>query len=124
MPKPSLYKEEYIARAEEFFSDAEWDDEKKMWLFPSRVRFARMIGVTMQTVQNWEKEFPEFGAVMANGIENSKELRVAFAENEKINPVFAKYVLSSAYGMRERSAVDIGNDEGKPFEVNIRIVES
>jgi hypothetical protein len=32
-------------------------------------------------------------------------------------------VLGSAYGMTEKSAVEVGGMEGKPFEVSINVVK-
>ena len=120
--RPSTYKPEYVAMAREFFRDAHWDEEKKLWVFPSRVWFADYIHTSLYTVKDWEKAHPEFAHAIAEGIERSKELRIIYAENEKINPTFAKYVLSSAYGMTEKSAVEVGNAENKPFDLNINIV--
>lgn len=120
--RPTTFKEEYIEKARQFFSKAHWDEEFKVWKFPSRVWFADHIGTPLSTVKLWEKTHKEFADAIADGIERSKELRVTFAENEKINPAFAKYVLSSAYGMTEKSALEVGNAEDKPFELNINIV--
>ena len=120
--RPTVYRKEYVDEARIFFSKAHWDKENKLWKFPSRVWFADRIHVSLNTVKAWEKAHPEFGAVIESGIERSKELRIAFAENGKINPAFAKYVLSSAYGMTEKSAVEVGNIENKAFELNINVV--
>lgn len=120
--RPTTYKEEYVEQARQFFAQAHWDEDYKVWKFPSRVWFADHIHTPLETVKGWEKAHPEFAAAIAEGIERSKELRVTFAENEKINPAFAKYVLSSAYGMTEKSALEVGNAEDKPFELNINIV--
>lgn len=120
--RPTTYKPEYVDAAREFFSDAHWDEKNKLWKFPSRVWFADHIHTPLNTVKEWEKAHPEFGAAIAEGIERSKELRITYAENEKINPAFAKYVLSSAYGMTEKSALEVGNAENKPFELNINVV--
>ena len=121
--RPAKYDPSYRDLAATFFSEVRWVEEYKCWQFPSRVFFARSIGVALQTVKNWEKEYEDFGAVIAEGIEHAKELRMMFAENEKVNPAFSKFVLGSAYGMTEKSAVEVTGSEGKPFEVNIRIVE-
>jgi hypothetical protein len=120
--RPTSYREEYVEAARRFFKKAHWDEENKLWKFPSRVWFAEHINTPLQTVKDWEKAHPEFGDAIAEGIERSKELRITFAENEKINPAFAKYVLSSAYGMTEKSAVEVGNIENKAFELNINVV--
>jgi hypothetical protein len=121
--RPEKYDSSYRDLAAAFFSEVRWVEEYKCWQFPSRVFFARSIGVALNTVKNWEKEHEDFGRVMAEGIEHSKELRVMFAENEKVNPAFSKFVLGSAYGMTEKSAVEVGGMEGKPFEVNINVVK-
>lgn len=120
--RPTKYDASYVDMAAEFFAEPRWREDYKCWQFPSRVFFARHIGVCLGTVKNWEKEHEEFGRVMADGIEHSKELRVMFAENEKVNPAFSKFVLGSAYGMTEKSAMELTGSEGKPFEVNITVV--
>ena len=121
--RPSKYDPAYRDMAAEYFAAPIWREDYKCWQFPSRVFFARHIGVALSTVKLWEKEHEDFGRVMAEGIEHSKELRVMFAENEKVNPAFSKFVLGSAYGMTEKSAVEVGGMEGKPFEVNINVVK-
>ena len=120
--RPTTYKPEYVDMAREFFSDAQWDEDRKLWKFPSRVWFADYINTPLRTVKDWEQAHPEFAEAIAEGIERSKELRIIYAENEKINPAFAKYVLSSAYGMTEKSALEVGNADNKPFELNINVV--
>lgn len=120
--RPTTYKPEYVDMAREFFSDAHWDEDRKLWKFPSRVWFADHINTPLRTVKDWEQAHPEFAEAIAEGIERSKELRIIYAENEKINPAFAKYVLSSAYGMTEKSALEVGNMENKAFELNINVV--
>ena len=120
--RPTKFRPEYVDLAREYFTKPTWNDEFGIWIFPTRVYFAKMLGVDLQSVKNWEAEHEEFGKAIAEGIDNSKELRISFAENEKINPMFTKFVLASAYGMTEKSAVDIGSGDGKPFEVNIRVI--
>lgn len=121
--RPTLFKEEYIEEARRYFARAHWDEEYKVWMFPNRVWFADHLGVALNTIKGWEEKHPEFGQVVAEGIERARELRITFAENEKVNPIFAKFVLGSAYGMTEKSALEIGQEKDKPFELNINIVE-
>lgn len=121
--RPTKYDPAYRDMAAAYFAEPIWREEYQCWQFPSRVFFARHIGVALATVKNWEKEHEDFGAVMAEGIEHAKELRVMFAENEKVNPAFSKFVLGSAYGMTEKSAMELSGSEGKPFEVSIKVVK-
>ena len=59
---------------------------------------------------------------LADGMERSKELRIAFAEAEHINPTFCRFVLGALYGMKDGDAEEEGAEQ-KPFEVNIRVVK-
>ena len=43
--------------------------------------------------------------------------------NGTYNPTFAKFVASTTHGMVEKTAVDVGNEGAKPFEVNIKVVD-
>ena len=121
--RPSTFNPDYVALAAEYFSRVHTDEASGSVKVPSRVFFARSIGEHLSTVKNWEKMYPEFGAVMEDGIEHAKELRIMLAENKKLDGAFSKFVLASAYGMTERSAVEVTGEGGGPFEVNIRVVD-
>lgn len=120
--RPTTFRSEYIGMAMEYFSHVHRNEDLNAVVIPSRVFFARSIGQPLTTVKRWEKLFPEFGEVIADGIEHAKELRIMMAENKLLDGGFSKFVLASAYGMTEKSAVEVGGMEGKPFEVNISVV--
>ena len=121
--RPTLYKDEYIETAREFFSKVHWDEEYKVWKFPSRVWLADHLGVALQTVKDWEKAHPEFGQVIVDGIEKSKELRIVWAENDKVNGMFARFVLSSAYGMSDKQSIEVGQKDDKPWSINLTLLK-
>ncbi|MBE6689832.1 MAG: hypothetical protein E7590_00940 [Ruminococcaceae bacterium] len=120
--RPSTYDPVYLDMAVEYFSKLHKDEESGAIRVPSRVFFARHIGQPHTTVKHWEKLYPEFGEAIADGIEHAKELRIMLAENKLLDGAFSKFVLASAYGMSEKTAVELSGAENGKFEVNIHVV--
>lgn len=121
--RPRAYKKKYAEMAREFFEHPFFDPVQEVWYFPTVFRFAKKLGVCRKTLYNWMDLYPEFAEAIEDGNENAREMRIAFASCGKIDPKFAKFVLSADFGMKENQGIEIGSDGAKPFDVNIRIVE-
>ena len=81
---------------------------------PSKVGFARRIGVWFDTVENWAKMtnedgtpmFPEFKAAWELTEKYSKQ-NIIDASNDGVhNANFGKFLLSAVHGMKEQSAAE------------------
>ncbi|MBE6555218.1 MAG: hypothetical protein E7663_03140 [Ruminococcaceae bacterium] len=116
------FSRQVISRARAYFDAPRWSESYRAWFFPTRAGLARELGITGRTLSEWEREHTALADVIADGMERSKELRIAFAEAEHINPTFCRFVLGALYGMKDGDAEEEGAEQ-KPFEVNIRVVK-
>lgn len=91
---------------------------------PSYVEFARRIGVTARTIENWRKKYPKFEEACIECDELMKATICGDALTFRMHANFAKFLLSSRYGMREK--VEITNESSEvtvPKEVEEMLLQ-
>lgn len=120
MARPSEYKEEYIAKVDEYLStrtDEETEYHKtrgeksdgydriiKVKL-PTIEGFARFLDVNKTSLYEWEKIHPEFSNALDKiRIEQQNRL-IDKGLSGDYNPVIAKLILSANHGMKEKTDV-------------------
>ena len=69
---------------------------------PSYAAFARRIGVTTRTIENWRKKYERFDDACKECDDMLRETICGDALTFKMHASFAKFLLSSRYGMREK----------------------
>ena len=108
----SQYKEEYAKGVIEFF-EKHLNNRTKAGMvkkIPSYVAFARSIGVTVRTIENWRKSKKKFAAACDECDALLKETVIGDCLGFKMHASFGKFLLSSRYGMKEQVEVTQGAD--------------
>ena|SRR3990167_10117568 len=115
--RPTEYDPSFIHEVDEYLKKEqdEWEEfhkvrgqrsdsyEKIITVhLPTRYGFAKFIGVTRQTVDNWSGIYPEFFDALGKIDEEQKNRLLENGLAGKYNPVIAKLVLSSNHGMAEK----------------------
>lgn len=72
---------------------------------PSYVDYARQIGVTARTIENWRKTRKRFEEACAECDELMKATIIGDCLGFKMHASFGKFLLSSRYGMKEEVKV-------------------
>jgi hypothetical protein len=127
----SKYDEKYCDEILEYFAvdpietyqDNDGITRFKAVRYPTVERFAANIGVTVSTIQNWRAQHERFGVAYQRALEMQRDVLITNGLTGAYNPAFAKFVASTTHGMVEKTAVDVGNEGAKPFEVNIKVVD-
>ena len=91
--------------------------------YPTMERFASMIGVTSTTLRGWCEKSERFNAAYQRALEMQRDVLITNGLTGAYNPAFAKFIATTTHGMVEKTAVDVGNEGDKPFEVNIKVVD-
>ena len=123
--RPSAYTEDLCDKLREFFyKPLETVDlcGNQVIDWPTLGTFARAYNVNYANIDYWRTEHEDFRRAVEECLDHVKTLRIQAAESRIIDPNFEKFVLSAGYQMREESAVTIGQDQEKPFQVKIEIV--
>lgn len=107
------YREKYCKEILTYFERALEDRHPNgiVKKYPSFVGFARQIGVTVRTVENWRKAHPRFDEACEMCAELTIEALIDNGLSFKAHASFAKFLLSSRYGMRERVEITNDNDD-------------
>lgn len=126
----SKYQASYCKEMLEFFKDFIVVDSinhvgKKIQQrrLPTFEEYAYRIGVTVRTLENWKAKYPKFADAYEECLTRQKNLLIQAGLTESFNPTFVKFTLSAVHGLKEKSDVSVSGGEGKPFEVNIRVVK-
>lgn len=127
----SKYKEEYCEQIVEYFLnpprekyiDADGNEKEGAQIYPTFERFAANIGVISETLEEWTKRHERFRIAYSYAKNIQRSILVAKGLSGEYNPTFAKFIASTTHGMVEKSALDLGNADSKPFEVNINVVD-
>lgn len=109
----SKYEKRYAKEIVTYFETTLNDRTSKgiIKAVPSYVAFARKIGVTARTLENWKKNKKEFADACLECDELMKSVIVGDCLLYKMHASFGKFLLSSRYGMNETVHVNSG-DEG------------
>lgn len=103
----SKYERRYAKEIVRYFETTLNDRTSKgiIKTVPSYVAFARKIGVTARTLENWKKNKKEFADACLECDELMKSVIVGDCLLYKMHASFGKFLLSSRYGMKEEVKV-------------------
>lgn len=109
--KKTTYKKEYCEMIVDYFERtlSQRNARGVILCIPSYRAFARTVGVTLRTIENWRKKYKSFGEACEECDEMMKDVISSDALTFRMHANFAKFILSSRYGMREK--VDIVDNE-------------
>ena len=102
--------EEMVAKVDEFLNnkqDQERSDGKLNVHLPTLDGFSQMLGIHVDTLQEWRKLHSEFSVACRKIEVEQKERLIDKGLANQYNPVIAKLILSSNHGMRERVDSDV-----------------
>ncbi len=127
----SKYKEEYCEAIVEYFLhppreryiNEEGQESIGPEVYPTFERFAASIGVLAKTLLYWAEKHECFGNAYAYAKNIQRSILITKGLSGEYNPTFAKFIATTTHGMVEKSAVDIGNEGGNAFEVNIKVID-
>ena len=123
--KSCKYKEEYCERLIAFFTDIQpqilYDEyydkdgnlksKRPSMVIPAKLPtfegFAWEIGVTVGTLQNWRKEYPQFDTAYARALEKQREMLLVNGTNKQYDGNFSKFLLTNNHGMAEQVKNDV-----------------
>lgn len=111
--KPTTYKPEYIEEVDEYLNTA----GREQTTLPTRVGFAKFIGVHRSTVNEWEHLHPKFKKALEEIDAEQKEqlMNDGMYGGKEINSTMAIFLLKVNHNMIEKSAMDV-TSEGKKLE--------
>jgi len=126
--RPTDYKEVFIGKVDTYIEENQdvWEEFHKTRgdksdsyerivkvNLPSREGFAKYIGTTRQTVDNWSKEHNGFFDALAKIDAEQKQRLIQEGLAGNYNSTIAKLVLSSNHGMAEKTETDHTSDGEK-----------
>lgn len=113
------YRKEYPQMLMEYVA-ACLADEKKPTLF----EFMRKIGIyNRNTFTHWAAAHPAFAEAYEMYKEASRNVIIEKALSGAFDASFSKFLLAADYGMKEKTQLDVGNADAKPFELKITVVD-
>lgn len=107
------YKKKYCREIVEYFCSGCTERNSKGCLksIPSYVGFARKIGVTSRTIENWRKKYENFGVACEECDAMLRETIIGDGLTFHMHANFAKFLLSARYGMKEKVEITQNNDD-------------
>lgn len=123
--KSCKYKEEYCDRLIAFFTDIKPEviyeefyfpdgslkGKRPVQVIPAKLPtfegFAWEIGVTVGTLQNWRKEYPQFDTAYARALEKQREMLLVNGTNKQYDGNFSKFLLTNNHGMSDQTKSDV-----------------
>lgn len=131
--QPTKYRSKYCKEIINFFSEdpnrqevsarmtGKNDFEKEEYKLvanklPTLSKFARKIGVTVETLHNWTKSYDEFFVAFTHAKELYKEFIAENALNEVYDSRFAIFLAKNTTDWKDRTETDITTG-GKPINV-------
>jgi len=107
---------QYVGECQDFY-----DGQRVQVKLPKREGFAKYLGVTRQTLDNWANQHPEFFDALSRLDAEQKERLIDNGLAGHYNPTIAKLLLSANHGMAEKSQQDItsGGEKVKGFVVEL-----
>jgi len=114
---PTKYLPEYCQQMVEYFDATPTLEQviaKKttngLIEFPTFERFASKVGVTMNTIYNWCKEYPEFLLAYEKSKQMQKSFLMQAGLNELYNAGFAKFVAINCTDMRDKTETELSGE--------------
>lgn len=119
----TAYKKSFPNKVIEYFEKtlADRRPDGVIKRIPSYVAFARSIGVTARTIENWRKRYPKFGEACDECDALLREAIIGEGLSFRMHASFAKFLLSSRFGMREK--VEITPSDDATVEISPELAE-
>lgn len=103
--EPQVIYEEF------YFSDGSLKGKRPVQVIPAKLPtfegFAWEIGVTVGTLANWRKEYPQFDIAYARALERQKEILLVNGTNKQYDGNFSKFLLMNNHNMAEQTKSDV-----------------
>lgn len=101
------YRSAYASGIREYFDAAlkRRDNKQVVMEWPSFTGYAKTVGVSLRTIENWRKANPVFDEACHDCEESVKETIISDSLGFRANGNFARFLLSSRFGMREKIEV-------------------
>lgn len=137
--RPGKYKKEYADMLIEYFSvpkivtfrkrkyytNGKVKEEELITqppIYPTFEGFAKSIGVTSGTLQNWREIYPSFNEAYERALDMQKDILITNSLGGLYNGNFAKFIASAQFGMAEKTEQKITGIEG--IDLNIELLRS
>jgi hypothetical protein len=113
--RPTKYDPSLIVEVERYLETTGREQTK----LPTMEGYALWIGVHTDTLNEWEKHYPEFSASLRKISQRQKEQLVndGIYGGKEVNATIVKLLLQNNHGMREKQELT-GNDGG-PLNINL-----
>jgi hypothetical protein len=117
----------YETKYDDSFCDKIWDfvEQRQADGLPiTDAGIAVFFGVCLNTIQNWQKEHPDFGIVMQKVNAIRRDDYETGGSTGRYNPQFSKFIMSACFGLSEKAETDnnvtmiVKIDEGVDEESN------
>jgi hypothetical protein len=132
--RPTKYKKEYCDKIIEYFTvqpqqtvykrtyyaEGGLKSEEPVVLaeqLPTFQKFADSIGVHKDTMYEWGKEYKEFSDSLARAKQLQEHIWLVNGMSNLYNAQFAQFFGKNCLGYTDKTELDLGNKDGKPFEV-------
>ena len=89
--KNNKYQPTYVEGIKRYFFDYELDPDQKG--IPQMSEYARKIGVTVRTLENWAKKHKAFGVAYELCLEKQQELLINGGLTGRFTPRFAQFLI-------------------------------
>ena len=136
---PSKYKKEYAEKLIEYFSVPKFETlwKRKYYTngqvkeeepityppkYPTFEGFAKVVGVTSGTLQNWREKYPSFNEAYERALDMQKDILITNSLGGLYNGNFAKFIASAQFGMVEKTEQKITGIDG--IDLNIEVLKS
>lgn len=137
--RPGKYKKEYAEMLVEYFSvpkmvtywkrkyysSGQVKEEEPITtppIYPTFEGFAKSIGVTSGTLQNWREKYPSFNEAYERALDMQKDILITNSLGGLYNGNFAKFIASAQFGMVEKTEQKITGIDG--IDLNIEVLKS
>jgi hypothetical protein len=124
--RPTIYDESFCSKVDEYIKTNQdvWSEFHKTRgeksdsydrivkvNLPTRYGFAEFIGVSLTTIDTWEKQYPSFLGALQKIEQDQKKRLIEEGLSGNYNSTIAKLVLSANHGMREGQDLTSGGKE-------------
>ena len=123
--KNNKYQPTYVEGIRRYFFEYDLDPEKKG--IPQMSEFARKVGVTVRTLENWAKKHKAFGVAYEECLDKQQELLINGGLAGGFNPKIVQFLLEArAQRDKKETKTEIvvryerSEEEGKPDEEGAR----
>lgn len=118
-PRKTKYEPVYIENMRRYFFEYDKDPDKKG--IPQMSEFARKIGVTVRTLENWAKKYKLFGEAYEECMDKQQEILINGGLAGGFNPKIVQFLLEARANRTKGSAKteivvkhEFADEDGKP----------